>query len=319
MKEQRVITILAPEDVIPGGDTAGDHHDYFSLATGEKLPVAEEDAGSDRSWHIAFKRSFIKVNSGLAGPGGGTVALLDPPDDSPREEFLQLTDADFQRKFHAVTAVPNDATFVDEGIEPALFGWRVEKDGVWKAPVSKGWKLRLADGTSFAKLRVIDVAADGKTITADYSFQPEKDGTLEPAKTAVIASGEYFNVREGNVVEPKGTNWDIHHGGDMLFLNSSVSGPGKAGALGSKRYGPIWDSIDNPSDGVAFFMDEFGSAFRNPKWYRYNLDGNHDLHVNGAVYGVKTNDGIYKVQVSAYFEHGGSDVGNFKVRFARIG
>lgn len=62
----------------------------------------------------------------------------------------------------------------------------------------------------------------------------------------------------------------------------------------------------------------FGSSLRSPKWYRYNIDGNHDIHPNGAVYAIKTAKNDYKIQIFDYFKRNGSDIDNFGVRYSKL-
>ncbi len=312
------ITIIAPEGMVAGGNTKGESFEYFNLVTGDKLGLSDSEAKNDKSWHIAFKRSFICINSGPAGPGGVVGACIDPPVDVSREEFVTLTDYNWKQKFDAVKSISDDAKLAPEGIEPAIFGWRIERDGEWKAPVGKGWKVRCADGVGFAKMRVKEVDKNGETISIQFAYQREKDSKLGEDKIAVIRPGESFSFKTGGVIEPSDIGWDIKHGGDKLYVNSSVSGPGSAGVIGSNKYGAKWKTIDNPSDSIAYFMDEYGAVFRTPKWYRYNIDGKHNIHPNGAVYGLQTAEGDFKAQVYDYFEHKGSDLGNIRVRYEKL-
>lgn len=313
------LTVLAPEGLVAGGSVEGEDYQYFSLLTGERLDITAERARESLEWHIAVKRSVICVNGGPAGPGGITGACIAPPFSVTRGEFLKLTDEDLLKKFEAVEKIPEDARLVPEGIEPAIFGWREKRGDGW-APAIKGWKLRLADGESFAKMRVRRLGEDGMTITIQYAFQPGKDAPLGEEMTAVIKPGEAFSFRSGEAATAvEGPGWDIKHAGEKIHLNGGVSGPGGAGAIGSNKYGAKWSEVESASDSAAYFMDEYGSIFRNPKWYRYNIDGKHDIHPNGAVYGLRTRDGDFKVQVHDYFEHEGSDLGNMRIRCERLG
>ncbi|MBI4667556.1 MAG: HmuY family protein [Nitrospinae bacterium] len=318
MTETRELTIYALEGLVAGGDIKGETLRCLNLETGKITNIPETQARQDTSWDMAFKRSVIYLNSGPAGPGDVQGALIDPPVDVSREDFVKITADDLKRKFDSVTTVPPGAQFRGEDVEPAIFDWRVLKDGRYTHNSVKGWKLRLADGARYAKMRMKRLEADCKAITIQYAYQPGKDAPLDEERMATINPGECFNFKTGSIAPESGMEWDIKHDGSRLLINSSVSGPGRAGALGSNKYGATWKNVENPSDSIAYFMDEFGAVFRNPKWYRYNIDGKHNLHPNGAVYAIKTLAGVYKLQVYEYFEHKGSDLGNFRIRYARL-
>lgn len=314
------LTIYAPESAVAGGDAAGESYQYVNLTSGEFIDLSAKDAGKSDAWHIGVKRSVICLNSGPAGSGSILGAIIDPPVDVSREEFVKLTDEDWKIKFDSVKSIPADVELKPEGIYPAIVGWRELKDGAWKTPAFKGWKLRLADGSSYAKMRVVEIDADGESMKIEYGFQPEKDAPLNRDAIGVIGQGDYFSFREGQNVDPSGDNWDIRLDGAKIYLNSSASGSGLAGSIGSNKYGAKWDDVDNASDSVAYFMDEYGEIFRSPRWYRYNIDGSHTVHPNGAVYGLRTSDGDYKVQVYYYdmFKTTGDEPGKIKIRYARL-
>lgn len=318
--DAKTLTIHEAEGLTPGGAPGGESYQRYSLTTGGVLGLTEGEAREDKSWHIGVKRSVICANGGEAGPGGITGCVINSPDDSPRDVFLRKTDEDWRRMFEEVESIPGDAPLMPEGIAPAIVDWRVMEGGKWSRPVGKSWKLRLADGKGFAKMRVRQVdAADGETITVQFAVQPDSDAPLGPDREAVVRPGESFSFIEGRAVTPAGTNWDIRHGGGKVYLNSSVSGPGAAGAIGSNRYGAQWSRITSASDSVAYFMDEYGEIFRSPRWYRYNLEGDHRIHPNGAVYGLRTADGDFKVQVFYYdiFKKA-AGAGQMKIRYARL-
>ncbi|MBI5179749.1 MAG: HmuY family protein [Nitrospinae bacterium] len=311
------LTVYAPEMIVAGGDPRGETCRYYNLVTGKKLVISEEKAANSAEWHIAFKRSVIKVNGGSAGTGGITGACISLPFDVSRENFLALTDADFRQKFDAVNAIPPGAELRPEAIDPAIFGWCVETDGAIQANAIKCWKLRLADGASFAKLRIKEVGQKREYVIAEYGYQPARGSSVSEVRTGRLDEGNGFSFAQGCAIAPDGTAWDIRLSAGAIFLNSSASGPGMAGAIGSNTWTAKWDALD-PSDSVAYFMDEMGAIFRSPKWYRYNINGKHDIHPNGAVYALRTKDGDFKVQVYDYFMHKGSDIGNFRVRYAKL-
>ncbi len=90
--------------------------------------------------------------------------------------------------------------------------------------------------------------------------------------------------------------WDLAFSGWDIFTNSGVSGPGEGGA-----FGPL-DSVDFALGfviNVPFIQaDETGGAFRD--WYDYD-DSTHALYSRFHVYGVRTADKLYKLQVLGYY------------------
>ncbi|MBI4828161.1 MAG: HmuY family protein [Nitrospinae bacterium] len=318
--ETRELIAWGAGGMVAGGDVHGERYQYFNLASGLRLDMDEAQARTSAAWTIGVKRSVICVNSGVAGPGAARLACVTPPVDVSREEFARLTGDDFKKRFDAVTGVPDGAEFREEGVEPAIFGWRERRGERWAAPAGKGWKLRLADGESFAKMRIRAIGDDTLTVTIEYAYQPAKEAPLTEDRQATIRPGEAFSFRRGAAAAAEALGWDLLHGGEKLFLNSSVSGPGRAGALGSNKYGALWKTITSAGDSVAYFMDEFGEAFRSPKWYRYNIDGKHNIHPNGAVYVLRAPEGDFKIQIYHYdfFDTEDPAKGSLRLRYARL-
>ena len=53
---------------------------YFNLETGQVLALSDADAETSTDWHIAFKRTNIKLNGGVSGPGTVKAAIADAQD-----------------------------------------------------------------------------------------------------------------------------------------------------------------------------------------------------------------------------------------------
>ncbi len=111
--------------------------------------------------------------------------------------------------------------------------------------------------------------------------------------------------------------WDLAFEGWDLFTNSGPSGSGKGGAFG-------------PLDGAVFLsdlapevpfvtQDKPGGAFVD--WYAYEGAPAHALWSRFHVYGVKSGDRLWKVQVLGYYgDRDGAPVsGLYKVRYAEVG
>lgn len=68
-----------------------------------------------------------------------------------------------------------------------------------------------------------------------------------------------------------------------------------------------------PGPGAAWAADTFDQS----RWYRYNLDGNHQVWPTYDVYLVKRGDEVYKVQVTGYYGADGSPR-QITFRYARL-
>ena len=62
---------LTVVDATAGGAFAADPHDftYFSFESGDVVALTDAEAEQSAEWHIAFKRSEIRLNGGISGPG----------------------------------------------------------------------------------------------------------------------------------------------------------------------------------------------------------------------------------------------------------
>ncbi len=313
------ITLHAPGSGVIGGDVK--HQDeewlFLNLEKAETFRLTEEESWESRDWHLGFKRTVIRVNGGKGGPGGCGMACVHDIDDMKREEFLALTDDDFRKFFDSVKKVPAGIRFTGDAIKPCIDGWKRVVDGKVTPNLLKGWKLRLADGKSFAKMMVVSAEDDGSAVAIKYGFQPADAEPMGETKTVVIKDGDGFSFGDGSLGSAGA--WDIRFEAGEFYMNSAVSGPGMAGGLGSRKYSAFFDEITNANDGGIFFMDEYGRPFRGRKWYRYNLMGKHRLHVNGNVYLINTGQSVFKFQIFGYSETPEKvEFGRFAIRFAQL-
>ncbi len=312
------LEIVALGDGVVGGDPAkkGEELVCVNLAEGRTFALSGAAAMQSTAWDIAFKRSVIWINGGKNRAGQVAVACVFDNDALDRDSFLALTPESLKAAFDRVDKVPAGAQFAGDGIWPAVFDWWRVRDGATRPNSTKGWKLRLRDGASFAKMKMEAAGDKGSSATFAYCYQPSKDAPLGPKTAATLHNGQSFRFSDGKV-DP-GEEWDMKLEDGLLLLNGGESGAGKAGALGSGKYGGTFDDLKSAGDSIAYFMDEYGAPFREKKWYRYNMKGNHKLHLGGNVYIVRTPGGYYKFQVFDYFEVGESVFGRFRIRFSKL-
>lgn len=99
-------------DASAGGaaNAAASSYLYIDLGTGQKVDLSDKDAHASSSWHIAVKRTEIRVNSADSGPGN-----------------LMVTKVEGTTYEEAALADPRNATwatddFVDEQCQLVTFG-----------------------------------------------------------------------------------------------------------------------------------------------------------------------------------------------------
>jgi hypothetical protein len=111
--------------------------------------------------------------------------------------------------------------------------------------------------------------------------------------------------------------WDLAFEGWDVFTNSGPSGGGKGGGFGPLD-APVFLSDLAPE--IPFItQDKPGGAFVD--WYEYEGAPAHALWSRFHVYGVKSGDRLWKVQVLGYYgDRDGAPVsGLYKVRYAEVG
>ncbi|MFW2331470.1 MAG: HmuY family protein [Nitrospinota bacterium] len=315
------LTVFAPEGTeLTGADPKDPPTSYIDLKSGSALDISDIDAKSNKNWTLAFRRSLVIVNSSTTGGGNIRGGCAIEPSKISRDKFLKLTDDDFKATFNSLKLLPAKLKLREESIDPVICDWRLEQDDKWKLVPNKGWKLKLADGKSFAKVKFNEITDDGKTVVLEYAVQKERSAPFDEVKQIALNIGNAISFKDGKDAPVKDLAWDIKFDklDGNIYLNSSVNGSGMAEALVSKEYGVNFKSITDASDAFAYFQDQYGSIFRSPRWYRYNVTGKHDIRPNGAVYILLIGKEYYKVQIFDYFEHNGKNIGNFRIRYEKL-
>ena len=138
---------------------------YFSLEIGDVVEVV--DAINSDAWDIGFKRTQVKLNGGISGPGKGSVVML--------------TDTTFED----VTVAPEDGYLADsEGtlaiVPQSEKGWYIYTGPPthWILPIEdRVFVITAADGT-YAKVRFVGYYKDNENkqdsgfVTFEYVHQP---------------------------------------------------------------------------------------------------------------------------------------------------
>jgi hypothetical protein len=292
--------VNAPPDPVEGTLTvdATDGWTYVSLA--EEGTVAVTDPATSTAWDLAFNATNVMVNGGAAGPAGVGGFCVCANAAATNDQVLAMTAESELDDFDAVESTEGAAYVLDE-LVPAIAPWH---DGEGASAVADGgtWLLRLRNGTSFAKLRVVSLtgpsATDAGELTVEYAVQTTAADAFGPTETVVLdaGAGATLDLIAGGV---DGAEWDIAVDGFTIRVNGGVSGTGQvAAAVSDVGFESVTTASTDPR---AYRTDTFGGVFTDHPWYRYNLTGEHGIHPTYDVYLIRRGGETYKVQILDYY------------------
>ena len=314
---------LAPPPPVEGTLTvdAADGWAFVDLDEGTTVSPTPS-AGESDAWDIAFSVTNVMLNGGEAGPAGVVGHCICQNADATNEQVLAMTAASELADFESVTAVPAGAEWVEEALTPAFAGWYTGSGTSAVADPSKVFLVRLADGTSYAKLHVVEIedpsAATPGAVTLEYAIQETGESAFGPTLTHIVAPNETGTIwidldPEDGV--PIGEGWDFRIEQWDVRLNGGLSGSGEAGVLTSTT---AFDEITTAYvPNVAYKTDAYAGVFGAKRWYRYNLQGDHRVSPTFDVYLLKRGESVYKIQLLNYYGDTG-DPRQITFRYERI-
>jgi hypothetical protein len=146
--------------------------------------------------------------------------------------------------------------------------------------------------------------------------------TVSDLRVELPVSGRvHVKLAPPGVVSPadpaRSDEWDIAFEGRSIFTNSGASGAGKAGAFGPLDASAFAGDTAPP---VPFLdADKPAGGFRD--WYAYEGATAHAIWSRYHVYGVKSGDRLWKLQIVSYYgERDGAPVSAlYRLRYAAPG
>lgn len=297
---------------------------YFNLESGEELELTEVEASASTDWHIAFRRSAIKLNGGTSGPGAVAAALVaeqtdfyDAEDEPDSTVFLNAT-AESELEHLTASYDAPDELVVDELVTSLqgsgdVTGTQMDMGWYWydftshqiSLNDSNGWLLRSGEGNSYARFRATELNYDrvtGLAVTFDFDVQvgdtDQFSSTAQFMAQVDSAGGESCFDFDANATVPcSGSQWDLKLGIEgrdwYLHSNGGISGEGEGAAFGPIAWVEDLETYTSatiaPSgDSIAFHYSEDSSSgvFEADSWYAYNLTGAHKLYPNYRVYWI---------------------------------
>lgn len=295
--------------------------------------VQVNDPAASASWHLGFFATSVSLNGGDAGPGDVEAFCLCQNEDLSDAEVAALTDEDGLADFEAVTTsdVPaDDEAWESDTLVPAVNGWYSYDFMTHQlsANPARVFKVRAADGVHFAKVHV--TAIDGATqahpgtVTFELAVQEaagEAFGDTETIEVDASGGPVAIDLETASVVDVGTEGWDLEIDGYTIRVNGGVSGDADAGAIWDDEtaFADIADAGDMDD---LYKVDAFGGVFASEEagrqWYRYNLQGNHQIWPTYNVYLVRTGEDVYKVQLTSYYDADSGDSRHITFRYERL-
>ncbi|MCF6337986.1 MAG: HmuY family protein [Gammaproteobacteria bacterium] len=332
-------------------DDPANKYTYFHFKTGEVVALTDAQADTSNDWHIAFKRTAIKLNGGASGPGSVSGALADAQNDfydaatgdPDNSVFLNASANSELAAFNAVTNV-NGLAFAEDRNIPYIKGDGTDA-GWWlysgppahtvSANPDQWWLIKSAAADSYAKFNVTNIVQTSRDITLNLFIQSTADNTFSTTAspwTAAIGSAggsKCFDIDSIAEVDctTATTHWDIkvEVAGQAwnIWTNGGVSGSGNGGAFGPFNTAAIANYVSgqNSPGGTniteMYEQDSSSGLFKDNTWYAYSLEGNSKLWPNYRVYAIDTDTGFYKVQLLSYYDQAGVS-GNYTLRYTPL-
>ena len=313
--------INAPPQLAEGTLTVDASTAWAFASLGDESVVTVTDPTTSSAWDVAFNATAVMLNGGSAGPGGVAGYCVCQNAGASDDDIVAMTADGEQADFDAVEAadIPGPGSFEAEALLPAIQGWYTG-EGAAAVAADQAFLLRLSDGTSYAKLRVTELAgatdANAGQVTIEYAVQPAAEAAFEATQTVTLdaSSPTDLDLNTGSTT-PTDDTWDVSLDGFSLRINGGVSGAGATGATPSPE--PFEAVTTAAVDSRAYQVDRFAGVFGSHPWYKYNLTGENIIHPTFDVFLFKRGDAVYKVQLIDYYSAAGAPR-NISFRYALL-
>lgn len=302
--------VTAPPQPVEGTFTVDASASWVYVSLADSVTVVPTPSARESSaWDIGFFTTSVTLNGGEAGPGGVTGVCVCQNAGASDAQILAMTAESEQADFDAITSVPAGVTFVADQLTPAISGWYTGSGTSATADPSKVFLVRLADGSSFAKVHVTGIQAASATsagrVTVEYAVQPSGSSAFGAARTVTLdgtSSSPSVMSADLNADANSSTaaEWDMRLVGWNILVNGGVSGPGAAAvATTSASFASLTTASGTPPQ--AYRADAYAGIFGTSQWYKYNLAGDNRISPTFDVYLVKRGSAVYKLQITNYY------------------
>lgn len=318
---------------------------YVSLTDGKVLELDDAAAATSTDWHLAFRRTSIKLNGGVSGSGKVAGALADAQtefysEDEPSASVFTNASADAEAAALDVAYDVSTLTFAKDTYKHAFddfYSYNFQTHQI-SAKTDTFWMLRHADGKTYSKL-TIDALSYGN-VTLNYVTQAAETSQFTDTQqtlTAAFAEGQTrlcldLDTKAAVDCTSSADSWELMYEVNTaqritrMWTNGGVEGSGNAGVFGNLDIANK-DSYTSATNSNGrdisrhYSTDSSSSVFTEHGWYAYNLSGQHKLWPNFRTYLIDldnddSSSAQYTVQVVDYYSLGAS--GSPEIRFQKL-
>lgn len=302
---------------------------YFDLDTQSQVSLTEEEAGTDTTWDIAFKRTSVFVNTHQATPVSvyftGNNSDFYENDGAPvSDKFLNATPDSELDDYLAITAedIPQADAFTTDS-ESQVIGdsfYHYDMTTHVVSPADEVYYI-VASDDNYTKFHVTDIVTEGRglgEITLTVMHQSVIDGQSEFAQPVDITSNAvgcaqplYVDFDLQQEVTEAG-NWDIQIPCGDGAGEFAMTLAGDATVL--RTDGETYAGVDPEAAPYYGFSEDNITeyAFDVTPWYFYDST-THQLHSQFGVYLIQTADATFKLQITSYYDDEGTS-GSYSFR-----
>ncbi|WP_159819068.1 HmuY family protein [Colwellia sp. 20A7] len=325
------------------GDISGPHSTgsvsepafvYYDLDNKVVVDLTAEQAETDTTWDIAFKRSGVYLNQNSDNTvksysTGNNSEFFDTDSNPIAESFIAATAETELDDYLAVTTndIPADETlFVGDVTSNIIDGFYNYDSATHVVTAAETNYFIVNSDDAFTKFSTTNITTAGVAISqvtlttayqgsGDAEFGAEQELVID---TALTCSGDVTHVYvdfDTNQEVTSADGWDINFPcvEDKTGADFSINIADDAQAIQDFDNG--YDAVDPDSVGYYGFKENSYSvkAFDNTPWYQYALNGGHLLWSQFDIYLIKTPTKTHKLQLTSYYDEEGTS-GNISFR-----
>lgn len=295
---------------------------YYDLDNKVVVELTEEQAKTDTTWDIAFKRSGVYLNQHSdnavkAYATGNNSDFFDTDGKAIADSFIAANAETELGDYLAVKTsdIPTDETMfvgdVTSNIIEGFYDYNSSTHVITAADTN--YFIANSDG-AFTKFRATSITTAGRGIgqitlqtayqgSSDVEFSAEQELIID---AALACSGDVTHVYvdfDTNQEVTMADDWDINFpcAEDKTAADFTINIADDAQAM--HDFENNYDAIDPTA--VAYYGLQENSysvkAFDSTPWYQYGVNGGHLLWSQFDIYLVKTPTKTHKLQLTSYY------------------